>query len=90
MTQTIGHLQKNPVCFGETRFAHPAKAREEMFLCVVVSTHHQKMTMETYLCLVTSWGLSHVGGRANKKQMLLGGIMLFIKPISSLTQLSQL
>lgn len=35
-------------------------------------------------------GFEPRGGRANKKQMLLGGIMLFIKPISSLTQLSQL
>lgn len=51
--------------FDEATFACSTKVGEERFLCngeisalhktEGMSTHHQKMTMETNLCLVTSW-----------------------------------
>lgn len=55
---------KTTGCFDEARFACPTKVGEERFLCdgeishlhktEGMCTHHQK-TMETNLCLVTSW-----------------------------------
>lgn len=86
MTQTIGHWQKHKSAL--LRFASQLKGRKRE-LCVVVKAlicmraaqvqraWTKGWQSQTNL-LVTSWGLSQIRNEADKKQILLGGIMLFL------------
>lgn len=88
MTQRIGHWQKHES--GLLRFASQLKGRKREG-CVMVKALIFVRTAQCRgrececkdgrakpTCLATSWGLSQIRNEADKNQILLGGIMLFL------------